>query len=71
MNTKLGVSHRLRVCENRVPRWIFGPKRQEVTGSCGKFYEEERHYFYSSPGVIRLVISRRVRRCGGHVGREN
>jgi hypothetical protein len=48
------------VFENRVPRKIFGPERQEVTGSWGEFYEGEV--------VIISVISRRVR-CGGHVGR--
>jgi hypothetical protein len=60
--------HSLRVFGNRVPRRIFGSKRQEVTGSWGTFHEEERHNLYSSPSVIRFLISRRVK-CGGHVDR--
>jgi len=28
--------HRLRECENRVLRKIFGPQRDEVTGECKK-----------------------------------
>jgi hypothetical protein len=34
MGVKLGLilreEHRLEVCENRVPRKIFGPKREEI-----------------------------------------
>jgi hypothetical protein len=29
----LREAHRLRVFENRVPKKIFGPKRDEVTGN--------------------------------------
>jgi hypothetical protein len=32
MSVKLGLSHSLRVFENRVLRKILGPKRDEVTG---------------------------------------
>jgi hypothetical protein len=56
------------VFENGEPRRIFGRKREEVTRNWGKLHEEELHNWYSSPGVIRSVISRRVR-CGGHVAR--
>jgi hypothetical protein len=41
------------VFENRVLRRIFGPKRDEVTG--------ELHNLYSSPSVIRMINSRRIR----------
>jgi hypothetical protein len=27
------IAHRLRIFQNRVPRRIFGPKRNEVTGT--------------------------------------
>jgi hypothetical protein len=31
------------VCENRVPRRIFGPKRDEVTGGWRKLHNKELH----------------------------
>jgi hypothetical protein len=60
--------HRLRVFENRVMRGIFGPKRDEVTGEWRKLHTEELHNLYSSPDIIRQVISRRMR-WAGHVAR--
>jgi hypothetical protein len=39
----LREEHRLRVFENRVPRRIFGPKRDEVTGDSRKIHNEELH----------------------------
>jgi hypothetical protein len=60
--------HRLRVFENRVLRRIFGPKRDEVTGEWRKLHSEEIHNLYSSPDIIRLVKSRRMR-WAGHVAR--
>jgi hypothetical protein len=47
-NTNYG-EHRLRVFENRVLRRIFGPKRDEMTGSWRKLHNEELHGLYSSP----------------------
>jgi hypothetical protein len=46
------------VFENRVLRRIFGPKRVEVTGGCRKLRNEELHNFYSSPSIIRMIMSR-------------
>jgi hypothetical protein len=63
----LRVKHRLRVFENRVLRRIFEPKRDEVTGGWGKLHNEELHYLYSSPSIIRMIKSMRMR-CVGHVG---
>jgi hypothetical protein len=60
--------HRLRVFENRVLRRIFGPKRDEVTGSWRKLHNEELHNLYSSPSIIRMIKSRRMRLIG-HVAR--
>jgi hypothetical protein len=54
------------VFENRVLRRIFGPKRDEVTGEWRKLYNEELHDLYSSPSIIRIIRSRRMR-CVGHV----
>jgi hypothetical protein len=49
------------VFENRVLRRIFGPKRDEVTGEWKKLHNEELHNLYSSPNIIRQIISRRMR----------
>jgi hypothetical protein len=54
--------------ENRVLRRIFGPKRDEVTGDWRKLHNEELHNLYSSPSIIRMNKSRRMR-CTGHVAR--
>jgi hypothetical protein len=59
--------HKLRVFENRVFR-IFGPKRDRVTGGWRKLHNEELHNLYSSPGIIRIIKSRRMR-LSGHVAR--
>jgi hypothetical protein len=60
--------HRLRVFENRVLRMIFGPKRDEVTGEWRKLHNEELRELYSSPSIIRIFKSRRMR-WAGHVTR--
>jgi hypothetical protein len=49
------------VFENRVLRRIFGPKRDEVTGGWRKVHNEELHNLYSSPSVIRMIKSRKMR----------
>jgi hypothetical protein len=56
------------VFENRVLRRIFGPKRDEVMGEWRKFHNEELHDLYSSPSVIRIMKSRRMR-LAAHVAR--
>jgi hypothetical protein len=65
----LREEHKLRVCENRGLRRIFGPKRDEVTGDWRKLHNEELHNLYSSPNIIRMIKSRRVR-WAGHVARS-
>jgi hypothetical protein len=45
--------------------WIFGPKRDEVTGEWRKMHNEELHDLYSSPSIIRIMKARR--RWAGHV----
>jgi hypothetical protein len=64
----LRKEHRLRVFENRVLRGIFGPKRDEVTGRWRKMHNEELHNLYSSPNIIRMIMSRRMT-WAGHVAR--
>jgi len=53
------------VCENRVLRSIFGPKRDEVTGEWRKLHNEELNDLYS-PNLVRVIKSRRMR-WAGHV----
>jgi hypothetical protein len=54
---------RLRVFENRVLRKIFVPKGEE-DGSWRKFYNDELHSLYSSPNIVRVIKSRRMRWAG-------
>jgi hypothetical protein len=56
------------VFENRVLRRIFGPKRNEVTGEWRKLHNEELRDMYSSPSIIRIIKSMRMR-WAGHVAR--
>jgi hypothetical protein len=57
----MAVKHRLRVFENRVLRRLYGPKKDEVTGGWIKLHNEELHDLYSSPRIIRIIKSRRMR----------
>jgi hypothetical protein len=63
----LGEEHRLRVFENRVLRKIFGPKREE-DGSWRKLHNDELHNLSSSPNIVMVIKSRRVR-WARHVAR--
>jgi hypothetical protein len=56
------------VFENRVLRRIFGPKRYEGTGDWRKLHNEELCDLYSSPSIIRIIKSRRMR-WADHVAR--
>jgi hypothetical protein len=47
-----------------VLRRIFGPKRDEVSGEWKKLHNEVLHDLYSSPSIIRLIKSRRMRWVG-------
>jgi hypothetical protein len=60
--------HRLRVFENKVLKRIFGQKRDEVTGGWRKLHNEELRDLYSSPSIIRIIKSGRMR-WAGHVDR--
>jgi hypothetical protein len=56
--------HRLRVFENRVLRRIFGQKRDQVTGEWRKLHNKELRDLYSSPSIIRIMKSRKIRWAG-------
>jgi hypothetical protein len=51
-----------------VLRRIFGPKRDGMTGEWRKLYNENLHNLYSTPSIIRIIKSRRMR-WAGHVAR--
>jgi hypothetical protein len=57
----LREERRLRVFENRVLREILGPKRDEVAGELRKLHHEELNDPYSSPNIVRVIKSRRMR----------
>jgi hypothetical protein len=57
----LKVERRLSVFENTVLRRIFGSKRDDVTGKYRSLYNEELHDLYSSPNIVRVIKSRRMR----------
>jgi hypothetical protein len=64
LSLTLRVEHRLRVFENRMLRRIFGPKKDEVTGDWRKLHNEELHNLYSSPNIIRMIKSSRMKWAG-------
>jgi hypothetical protein len=46
----------------------LGPKGDQVTGVWRKLHNEELHNLYSSPTIIKMIKSRRMR-WAGHVTR--
>jgi len=59
---------KLRVFENMVLRRIFGPRTDEVTGEWRRLHNEDLNDLYSSPNIMRVIKSRRMR-WAGHVAR--
>ena len=64
----LREGYRLGVLEKRLLGKIFGPKRNEVKGEYRRLYNEELYDLYSSPDIIRLIKTRKMR-WEGHVAR--
>jgi len=58
------------VFENRVLRKIFGAKRDKVTKEWRRQHNKKLYYLYSSPNIIQVIKSRRLRWPGyvAHVG---
>ena len=64
----LREERKLRVSENRVMMRIFGPRRAEVKGELRRLHNEELNDLYSSPNIVRVIKSRKMR-WAGHVAR--
>jgi len=64
----LPEERKLRVFKNMVLRRIFVPRRDEVTGEWRGLHNEELNDLYSSPNIVRVIKSRRMR-WAGHVAR--
>jgi hypothetical protein len=64
MDVILREEHRLRVFENKVPRKIFGPKRNEIIEGWRMLHNEKLHNLYASLNIIRMIKSMRMRWAG-------
>jgi hypothetical protein len=60
----LREERKLRVFENMVLRRVFGPRRDEATGEWRRLHNGELNDLYSSPYVVRVIKSRRMRWAG-------
>jgi hypothetical protein len=57
----LREEHKLTVLANRVLRRISGLKKDKVTQAWRKLHNEGLHNLYSSPNIIRMMKSRRMK----------
>jgi len=57
----LKEERKLRVFENMVLRRIFGLRRDEITGEWRRLHNEELNDLYSSPNIVLVIKSRRMR----------
>ena len=54
----------LRAFQNRALRRIFGPKQDEVTVEWRGLPNEKLYDLYSSPNIVRVIKSRKMRWAG-------
>jgi hypothetical protein len=59
--------HRFRVFENLVLRTMFGSRRYEVTGGWRKLHDSDPCGKNSSPSIMRMMKSRRMKWAGNVV----
>ena len=64
----LREERKLRMFENMVSRRICRPRRDEAKGEWKRLHNEELNDLYSSPNIVRVIKSRRMR-WAGHVAR--
>jgi hypothetical protein len=56
--------------EHRVLRKIFCPKKEDVTGAWSEVHNQ-LHYLYSSPNIIGVINSRRMRSAWHVIGNRD
>jgi len=64
----LREERKLKAFENMVLRRKFGPRREEITGEWRRLHNEKLNDLYSSPNIVRVIKSRRMK-WPGHVAR--
>jgi len=57
----LQEERKLRMSENMVLMKIFGPRRDDVRGKWRRWHNEELNDLYSSPNIVQVIKSRRMR----------
>jgi len=60
----LREERKLRMFENMVLRRIFGRRKDEVTREWRRLHNEKLNDLYSSPNIVRVIKSRRIRWAG-------
>jgi hypothetical protein len=63
-SVKLRKEHTRNIFENRTLRKLFGPKMDETIGGWRKLTNVDLHNLYSSPNIIRMTNSKRMRWAG-------